>query len=105
MRKLQGHTRSSLSEYIFFIKKQIDNWPFRDFPLAWYSDLLGVLEFSAILKNIFTINEAIVYFRLSGQNITSKTIIVNKKIYRYLCIFYYLIDKKLVTLMSQHFTA
>jgi hypothetical protein len=41
-------------------------------PLAWYSDLLGVMEFSR-WGNIFTINEAVVYFRYSGLNITSKT--------------------------------
>ncbi|MFV8358509.1 glycosyltransferase, partial [Flavobacterium sp. XS1P32] len=45
MRKLKGHTRSSLSEYIFDKNKLITT-QFRDFPLAWYSDLLGVLEFS-----------------------------------------------------------
>ena len=98
MRKLQGHTRSSLSEYIFHKNKLITT-QFRDFPLAWYSDLLGVLEFSDF-KNIFTINEALVYFRLSGQNITSKNDnLVNKNIATY-AFYYYLIDKK-----SQYFNA
>ena len=92
MRKLQGHTRSSLSEYIFDKNKLITT-QFKDFPLAWYSDLLGVLEFSDF-KNIFTINEALVYFRLSGQNITSKNDnLANKNIATY-AFYYYLIDKK-----------
>jgi hypothetical protein len=98
MRKLQGHTRSSLSEYIFH-KNTLITTQFIDFPLAWYSDLLGVLEFSDF-KNIFTINEALVYFRLSGQNITSKNDnLVNKNIATY-AFYYYLIDKK-----SQYFNA
>ena len=70
IRKFKGGTRSSLSEYIFK-KEMIDKIHFKDFPLAWYSDLLAVLEFSN-WKQIFTINEAIVYFRLSGLNITSR---------------------------------
>ncbi|MFL9831960.1 glycosyltransferase family 2 protein [Flavobacterium sp. ST-87] len=70
IRKLKGGTRSSLSEYVF--KKELVYYiQFKDFPLAWYSDLLAVLEFSN-WKQIFTINEAIVYFRLSGLNITSR---------------------------------
>ena len=40
--------------------------------MAWYSDLLAVVEF-AEFKTIYTINDAIVDFRLSGKNITSKT--------------------------------
>jgi glycosyltransferase involved in cell wall biosynthesis len=71
MRKLKGGTRSSLSEYVFK-KEVLDSIQFKELPLAWYSDLLAVLEFSR-WKYIFTINEAIVYFRWSGLNITSKT--------------------------------
>ena len=71
IRKFKGGTRSSLSEYVFK-KEVVDRVQFKDFPLAWYSDLLAVLEFSR-WKEIFTINEAIVYFRLSGINITSRT--------------------------------
>lgn len=71
MRKFKGATRSSLSEYVFK-KEMVNSIKFKDLPLAWYSDLLAVLEF-AQWGNIFTINEAVVYFRLSGINITSKT--------------------------------
>lgn len=70
MRKIRGGTRSSLSEYIFK-KRLVDSIQFKDLPLAWYSDLLAVLEFSR-WKYIFTVNDAIVHFRLSGLNITSK---------------------------------
>lgn len=69
-RKLKGGTRSSLSEYIFK-SRNIETIKFKDFPLAWNSDLLAVFEFSE-WKNIFTINEAQVFFRLSSLNITSK---------------------------------
>lgn len=70
MRKFKGGTRNSLSEYIF--KKQIvESIKFKELPLAWYSDLLAVLEFSKF-GLIYTINEAVVYIRLSELNITGK---------------------------------
>lgn len=71
VRKFTGGTRSSLSEYIFK-KEKMDAIQLKDFPLAWYSDLLAVVEF-AEFKTIYTINDAVVDFRLSGKNITSKT--------------------------------
>lgn len=71
IRKFKGGTRSSLSEYIFK-KEMVDGIGFKDLPLAWNSDTLAVLQFSK-WKQIFTINEALVYFRLSGLNISSKT--------------------------------
>ena len=71
MRKFQGGTRSSLSEYIFKLE-DLKRIKFKDIPLAWYSDLLAVLEVSNF-STIFTINDAKVYFRWSGENITSKT--------------------------------
>jgi glycosyltransferase involved in cell wall biosynthesis len=70
MRKLKGGTRSSLSEFIF--KKQaLNRIKFKNLPLAWYSDYLAVLECSNF-GNMYTINDALVSFRLSGLNITSK---------------------------------
>ena len=71
VRKFKGGTRSSLSEY-FFKKEKLDAVQLKDFPLAWYSDLLAVVEF-AEFKTIYTINTAVINFRLSGQNITSRT--------------------------------
>lgn len=68
LRKFKGGTRSSLSEYI--LKKElVDSIQFKDFPLAWSSDTLAIVEFSNG-KNIYTINDALVYFRLSDKNIT-----------------------------------
>lgn len=91
IRKFKGGTRSSLSEYIFK-KEKIVNIKFKDFPLAWSSDTLGVIEFSDY-KNIYTINSALVYFRLSGINITSQSDSIEKnnakfKFYTYLLLNY-----------------
>lgn len=71
LRKLKGGTRSSLSEYVFK-RDLVDKLQFKELPLAWYSDLLAVLEFSK-WAHIFTINETVVYFRHSGLNITCRT--------------------------------
>ena len=69
-RKLKGGTRSSLSEYVFKTEK-VKKYKFKELPLAWHSDTLAVLEFSEF-GTVFTINDAVVNFRWSGQNITSK---------------------------------
>ncbi len=91
-RKLKGNTRSSLSEYIF--KKEIVlQEKFKDFPLAWYSDLLAVMEFSKFGK-IFSINEEVVYFRLSGLNITSKNDNLLEKNLASFKFYYYLLNEK-----------
>ncbi len=91
MRKFKGGTRSTLSEYVFKteIVKKIK---FKDLPLAWYSDLLAVMEF-AHWGNIFTINEAVFYFRLSGINITSKTDDSTIKNIATFQFYYYLLSK------------
>jgi glycosyltransferase involved in cell wall biosynthesis len=91
-RKLKGGTRSTLSEYIFK-QKNVLEIKFKNLPLAWYADLLGVLEFSHF-GTIYTINEALLKFRLSGINITSKTddhILKNEATFQF---YYYLLDKK-----------
>lgn len=68
-RKFRGETRSSLSEYIFK-KKAIFKTKFKEFPLGWHSDDLAILECSKF-ERIYSINDAVVYFRNSGVNITS----------------------------------
>ena len=92
-RKLKGGTRSTLSEYIFK-QKIVLKIKFKNLPLAWYADLLGVLEFS-LFGTIYTINEALLKFRLSGINITSKTddhVLKNEATFQF---YYYLLtDKK-----------
>lgn len=62
--------RSSLSEYIFS-RKKIDTIKFKEFPLAWYSDLLAVLEFSEF-GHIFSINSANLKIRISPNSISGK---------------------------------
>jgi len=91
-RKFKGGTRSSLSEYIF--RKQIvEVIKFKDLPLAWFSDLLAVLEFSKF-GLIYSINEAIVYFRLSELNITGKQDDLLLKNIATFNFYYYLLNKK-----------
>lgn len=90
IRKFKGGTRSSLSEYIFK-KEMVDNICFKDFPLAWSSDTLAVVEFSNN-QNIYTINEAIVNFRLSGKNITSQSDSKEKN-FAWFQFYYYLLIK------------
>jgi glycosyltransferase involved in cell wall biosynthesis len=70
MRKFKGGTRSSMSEYIFNFEI-LKNVGIKDFPLAWSSDVLAVVE-CANNRPILTINEALVFFRWSGDNITSQ---------------------------------
>ncbi|MBC7748019.1 MAG: glycosyltransferase family 2 protein [Methylotenera sp.] len=64
-------TRSSLSEFIFSTV-QLRKFGFQDFPLAWYSDILAVLEF-AEFKTIYSINEATVYVRISNLSISGSS--------------------------------
>jgi glycosyltransferase involved in cell wall biosynthesis len=61
-------TRSSLSEYVF-LKEDILKISFKDFPLAWFSDVLAVLEFSKF-GNIFTINKAVIAIRISNLSVS-----------------------------------
>ncbi|MDI5887394.1 glycosyltransferase family A protein [Flavobacterium yafengii] len=69
-RKFEHLTRSSLSEYIFS-KASYLKYGFHDYPLAWNSDDRAWLEFSDN-KPIFSINDSLVYFRLSSLNISGK---------------------------------
>lgn len=63
-------TRSSLSEYVFS-KKIYLKYGFTDYPLAWCSDYKALLDFSEG-KWIYTINESIVFFRISNINISGR---------------------------------
>jgi len=87
IRKFNGGTRSTLSEY-FFKTAVVKKIKFKDFPLGWSSDVLAVVEFS-VGNTIYTINEATVNFRLSDQNITGQGESIKKneawfKFYAYL---------------------
>lgn len=70
IRKFNGRARSTLSEY-FFKSEIVRKVKFKDFPLAWSSDTLAVVEFSDD-KNILTINDTFVLFRISKENITGQ---------------------------------
>lgn len=69
-RKLENLTRSSLSEYIFSRESYL-KYGFYDYPLAWNSDDRAWLDFSDN-KPIFTINDSLVFVRLSELNISGK---------------------------------
>lgn len=69
-RKYRGMARSSLSEYIFS-KSTYIKYGFIDYPLGWHSDDKAWLDFSDN-KMIFSINESIVFIRISNSSISGK---------------------------------
>lgn len=70
-KKFHLNHRSSLSEHIFR-KKSFDIFRFKEFPLAWHTDDLAVLEYS-YFKNIFFVNNATVLVRVSSLSISGDT--------------------------------
>jgi hypothetical protein len=92
-RKFKHLTRSSLSEYIFS-KESFIKYRFYDYPLAWNSDDRAWLDFSDN-KPIFTINDSIVYVRLSDLNISGKQDNNFEKSLSVISFFKFLIKKKL----------
>jgi glycosyltransferase involved in cell wall biosynthesis len=92
MRKINGGTRSSLSEFVFR-KKVLQEIKFKNLPLAWYSDYLAVLE-CTYFEYIYTINNAMVFFRLSGINITAKKDDLLPKNIATFNYYYYILNKK-----------
>lgn len=92
MRKFEGGTRSSLSEYVFR-KSIVQRIGFKNLPLGWHADLLAVLEFSD-LATIYTINCAVVYFRISGLNITSRNDNLVQKNLASFQFYHYLLNEK-----------
>jgi hypothetical protein len=85
-------TRSSLSEYIFR-KKQVIDIGFKDFPLAWFSDVLAVLEFSNF-KDIFSINNSLVSIRISEFSISGNKTNLTLKSKATFEFYYYLLTIK-----------
>lgn len=69
-RKFTGDTRSSLSEYIFS-RAAYSKYGFKDYLLAWHSDDRAWLEF-AEGQPIFSINNTLLYIRMSTVNISGK---------------------------------
>jgi glycosyltransferase involved in cell wall biosynthesis len=70
-RRFKGFTRSSLSEHIF-AKEPFLKYGFRDYPLAWHSDDRAWIDFSED-KPIYTINESVMFIRVSNISITGKS--------------------------------
>lgn len=87
------NVRSSLSEYVFKRNKVLEIG-FRDFPLGWYSDVLAVLEFSNF-KNVYSINTAKVFIRITDLSISGKQDNVELKRKATFDFYYYLIMFKL----------
>lgn len=68
IRKLKGGTRNSMSEF-FFKKEAYLKFKFVNYPSAFYSDDRALLDFSGD-KPIYTINNSIVYIRISAYSIS-----------------------------------
>lgn len=69
-RKFNFATRSSLSEYVF-LSDSYERYKFRNYPLAWHSDDMAWFDFSNT-KSIFSINESVVFIRVSDDSISGK---------------------------------
>lgn len=69
-RKLERVSRSSLSEHVFS-KTSYKKYGFYNYPLAWNSDDRAWLDFSDN-KPIYTINDSVVFVRMSSLNITGR---------------------------------
>lgn len=77
IKKQKGEIRSSLSECIFS-RTVYNKFGFRNYPLAWHSDDLAWIEF-ADSKLVYSINEAVVEFRMSFENISGKNTNLKEK--------------------------
>lgn len=84
--------RSSLSEYVFTKKKFFDIG-FKEFPLAWCSDILAVLELSDF-ENVYSINNSIVYVRISDKSISGNKELQGLKSQAGFDFLYYLLVSK-----------
>jgi hypothetical protein len=69
-RKYKGLSRSSLSEYVF-LKSAYLKLGFCDYSLGWHSDDKAWLDFSGD-KMIYSINESVVFIRISNSSISGK---------------------------------
>ena len=78
-RKITGKARGSLSEFVFN-RKEFLKYKFTNYPSAFYSDDKIVLDLSS-KKNIYSINDAIVYVRISSESLSGKAEVVNTKLF------------------------
>jgi hypothetical protein len=85
IRKLKGLNKSSLSEYIFSAK-EIRQYGFYPFPMAWFSDDLAVLQCSGF-SFVFSINSSSVGVRITDKSKSGSrglTIDKNKSLARFM---------------------
>lgn len=68
--------KTSLSEYVFD-KDKLEKIKFKDFPSALFSDIVAILEVSNY-SNIYSLNDANVYVRISESNISGYSIDLEK---------------------------
>lgn len=78
MRKIKNHTRSSLSEYVFKVKK-FGEYEIIDLPNALFSDDLMLLSHSSF-GDIFTVNTSIVQIRKSDYNLSGGVKLPNRHV-------------------------
>jgi hypothetical protein len=96
-RKFKRIAMSSLSEYVFS-RNAFEKYGFHDYPLAWNSDDHAWLVFCEE-KPIYSINESIVYPRMSSENITGRRDNMALKNKSSVAFYHFLIQDKL-----RHFT-
>jgi hypothetical protein len=92
-RKFKRIAMSSLSEYVFS-RKAFEKHGFYDYPLAWNSDDQAWLDFAED-KPIYSINEALVYPRMSKENITGRRDNLGLKNQSSAVFYHFLIQDKL----------
>ncbi len=92
-RKFKRIAMSSLSEYVFS-RKAFEKYGFYDYPLAWNSDDRAWLDFSQD-QPIYSINESVIYPRMSHLNITGKRDNLELKNQSTTAFFNYIIQSKL----------
>jgi hypothetical protein len=78
-RKITGKARGSLSEFVFNTKEFL-KYKFTNYPSAFYSDDKIVLDLAS-KKNIFSINDAVVFVRISTESLSGKAEVVSNKLY------------------------
>lgn len=81
-RRIAGEIFSFIIEYIFTRKLYLEKGKFQKFDLAWCTDDATWIKFSETSKITTICNETMVYWRLSGENISSlnmdKAILIRK---------------------------
>lgn len=92
LRKYNSITRSSLSEYVFNMQL-IRKIKFKNFPLAWYSDVIAVVELSRD-NLIYSINSANIRIRYSEKSISGNKskYFLTQKLFAQRLFCHYLLD-------------